>query len=83
MTKATILIAQIEKFIDDYETNDFHCIISVMITCSWYGRTMNLKQNSAIINQYFQYSPEVFEIVKEYSPTRLLIFLERIVRLCG
>jgi hypothetical protein len=79
--KTDILFKAINKWIDDISCNDFHFIPGVLLSCAQYGRIFQLRANQQIIEDYFQLSPDVFNIVKEYNPIRLIKFLERVVSL--
>lgn len=78
ISRCSILFKKLDKWIDEIENNDFHNTILTMTSCALVGRIINLHQNEEKIEAYFDYSPEVFEIIKEYEPKKLLKFLERI-----
>jgi hypothetical protein len=78
--KSTILLDIIDKRIDDIACNDFYFIPGIILSCAQMGRLNHLRNHSRVIDSYFRSSPEVFDIVKNYRPMRLLKFLERVVR---
>lgn len=78
MTKANKLLKKLDNWVEGIAGNDFHFIPGIMITCAQEGRINGLRKKERLINRYFNYSPDVYEIVKKYKPCRLIKFLERI-----
>lgn len=78
--KSKILLGIIDERIDAIACNDFHFIPGIILSCAQMGRLNHLRNHSRVIDAYFRSSPEVFDIVKDYRPMRLLKFLERVVR---
>ena len=80
MKKSQLLINKIEKVLDEEACNDFRNIPGVMIFCAMDGRLFRIQQHYKIIDNYFNYSPEVYDYIKDYSINKLMSFLERIIK---
>lgn len=80
MNYTEILLKKLDSFLSNTEDNDFHNIISCMVTNALMGRILNYKLHTEKINAYFNYSPEVFEIIKKYHPSKLMKFLDKIIK---
>jgi len=81
--KSKILLDIIDERIDAIACNDFHFTPGIILSCAQIGRLNHLRNHSRVIDAYFRSSPEVFDIVKNYHPMRLLKFLERVVGYCA
>lgn len=77
--KADYLFKKIDENLQENASMDYHDLLSTMLSSISEGRLMRLQEHQEIINSYFQYSPEVFESVKNYNPSKLMKFLEKII----
>ena len=78
--KAALLIDKIDAWIDEISCNNFHFIPGIIISSAQMGRINILRSNQNTIDAYFRYSSEVYKIVRDYKPAKLLLFLERVLK---
>lgn len=74
------LITKIEDHFDDNYV-DQHVLLGSIFHALGCRRLLNIIDNKKLLNSYFNYSPDVFRIISNYKPIRLLCFLERVIRL--